>query len=71
MTPELMYYSFTTLTTVGYGDIAPATRVARSLAILEMLAGQLYLAAFVARLVGVMAAPRIGPQDESPDKTGS
>jgi hypothetical protein len=53
-TPELLYYSFVTLTTAGYGDIVPAGRMARSLAILEMLAGQLYLAAFVARLVGVL-----------------
>jgi len=53
-TPELMYYSFVTLTSVGYGEIVPASRMARSLAILEMLAGQLYLVAFVARLVGVM-----------------
>lgn len=70
LTPELMYYSFTTLTTVGYGDIIPASRVARSLAILEMLTGQLYLAAFVARLVGVMGAGRIGSRDDSSDAAG-
>jgi hypothetical protein len=64
-TPELLYYSFVTLTTVGFGDIVPATRVARSLAILEMLIGQLYLAAFVARLVGVMSATRGGSGAES------
>lgn len=55
-TPELMYYSFVTMTSVGYGEIVPASRMARSLAILEMLSGQLYLAAFVARLVGVMGS---------------
>lgn len=54
LTPELMYFSFVTLTSVGYGDIVPVSRPARSLAVLEMLSGQLYLAAFVARLVGVM-----------------
>ncbi len=53
-TPELLYYSFVVLTTVGFGDITPANPAARSLAMLEMVAGQLYLAAFVARLVGVM-----------------
>ena len=53
-TPELLYFSFVTLTTVGYGDIVPATPAARSLAILEMLAGQLYLASLVARLVGIL-----------------
>jgi voltage-gated potassium channel len=70
-TPELLYYSFATLTTVGYGDIIPANRMARSLAILEMLAGQLYLAAFVARLVGAMGAGTIGPRDRPSDGPGS
>jgi voltage-gated potassium channel len=72
-TPELLYYSFVTLTTVGYGDIIPANRAARSLAVLEMLAGQLYLAGFVARLVGVMAArpPRPGdPRERNKDEEG-
>ena len=63
--PELLYYSFLTLTTVGYGDIIPSNGAARTLAILEMLIGQLYLAAFVARLVGVMAAVQPGPRDEA------
>ena len=52
---ELMYFSFITLTTVGYGDIVPVNPMARSMVILEALAGQLYLAAFVARLVGAMS----------------
>ena len=42
------------------GDITPATAAARSLAMLEMVAGQLYLAAFVARLVGVMGTGQQG-----------
>jgi hypothetical protein len=69
-TPELLYYSFVTLTTVGFGDIVPANRAARSLAILEMLTGQLYLAAFVARLVGVMSSVRTGPRDDTSDGSG-
>jgi hypothetical protein len=52
---ELFYFSFMTLTTVGYGDIVPVCPVARSLVVMEALAGQLYLAAFVARLVGTMS----------------
>jgi hypothetical protein len=55
-TPEFLYYSFVVLTTVGFGDITPSNPPARSLAMLEMLGGQLYLAAFVARLVGVMGS---------------
>jgi hypothetical protein len=52
--PEhLIYFSFTTLTTVGYGDVAPANPIARSLAVAEALVGQLYLAILIATLVGM------------------
>ena len=47
-----VYFSFTTLTTLGYGDVAPRSDVARMLAILEALIGQIYLVVIVARLVG-------------------
>ncbi|WP_049796343.1 potassium channel family protein [Methanomassiliicoccus luminyensis] len=46
-----IYYSFVTLTTVGYGDIHPLTPEARNLAGLEMLFGVFYLAIFISRLV--------------------
>ena len=48
-----LYYSFVTLTTLGYGDITPVTKLARSLCILEAVMGQLYLVVQVAWLVGV------------------
>jgi len=48
-----VYYSFVTLTTVGYGDITPVTPGARSLAILEALVGQLYPAILLGRLVSL------------------
>jgi hypothetical protein len=51
-----LYYSFVTLTTLGYGDIVPLTSPARSLAVLEAVTGQLYLAITIARLVGVHAS---------------
>ena len=51
-----LYFSFVTLTTVGYGDVVPVTDPARSLAVLEAVTGQLYLAITVARLVGVHAS---------------
>jgi hypothetical protein len=47
------YYSFVTLTTLGYGDIAPITPQARSFAILEAIIGQIYLTVLIARLVGM------------------
>jgi hypothetical protein len=47
------YFSFTTLTTLGYGDITPLTHKALSLSTLEAITGQLYVATLVARLVGM------------------
>jgi hypothetical protein len=48
------YYSFITLTTVGYGDVTPLSIAARSCAWLEALSGQFYLAVLVAGLVGAL-----------------
>jgi Ion channel len=47
------YFSFVTLTTVGYGDVLPVHPAARSLAMLEAVTGPLYLAILVARLVSL------------------
>lgn len=49
---ELLYFSFVTLTTLGYGDIAPIKPLARTLAYFEAIIGQFYLAIMVAGLVG-------------------
>ncbi len=54
----LGYYSFVTLTTVGYGDITPVHPVARSLAMAEALVGQLYPAILIGRLVSMELASR-------------
>jgi hypothetical protein len=48
-----IYYSFVTIATLGYGDIVPRSEVARGLAIMEAVAGQLYLAVMIARLVSL------------------
>jgi hypothetical protein len=53
-----IYYSFVTLTTTGYGDISPVHPVARSLAIAEAVAGQLYIAVTLARLVALYVGAR-------------
>ena len=50
------YYSFVTITTLGYGDITPTSEIARSLAIIEAVIGQIYLVVLVARLVGIHIA---------------
>lgn len=50
---ELMYFSLTTLTTTGYGDIIPSIAASRSFANLEALIGQLYPAILIARLVSM------------------
>ena len=49
---ELMYYSTVTLTTLGYGDVTPASPYARWLAQVEAVFGQLYIAILIAALVG-------------------
>lgn len=49
---SLTYFSYVTLTTLGYGDISPVSNWARALAILEALTGTLFLAVLISRLVG-------------------
>ena len=55
------YYSYVTLTTLGYGDITPISTPARSFALLEAVMGQLYLAVLIARLVGIHIAQSSRP----------
>ena len=50
---QLRYFSFMTLTTVGYGDVVPRSSAARTMAVLEAVMGQFYLAVLIARLVGL------------------
>ena len=61
---HLLYYSFVTLTTVGYGDVTPVGDGARLLAILESVLGQFYIAAVVARLISLHVSP--AGQDSTP-----
>jgi ion channel len=49
---DFLYFSFTTITTTGYGDLVAATNLGRSVAILEALTGQIYLVTVVALIVG-------------------
>jgi voltage-gated potassium channel len=52
----LIYYSFVTLTTVGYGDVLPIASLARSMAVVEAVTGHFYLTVLIARLVGLSIA---------------
>jgi voltage-gated potassium channel len=64
----LMYYSFVTLTTVGYGDVTPISPTTRTFAWIEAITGQFYLAIIVAGLVSMLLAktsqPRRVEQDD-------
>jgi Ion channel len=52
------YFSFVTLSTVGYGDITPVSKVARMLAAMEAITGLLYMAVLIARLVALYSSPK-------------
>ena len=53
-----LYYSFVTITTLGYGDVTPISYIASSLAVLEAVVGQLYLVVLVAWLVGMYVSKK-------------
>ena len=55
---ESIYFSFVTLTTLGYGDITPISPLAQRFAVLEAIVGQIYLVVLVARLVSMHVARR-------------
>jgi len=58
-TNEIIYYSYTTLTTLGYGDITSLTPEGRIVSVLEAIIGQLFIAFLVARLVAIYTAKAI------------
>jgi hypothetical protein len=57
-TKNFLYFSFVTITTVGYGDLTAGTYLGRSLAIAEALVGQIYLVTVVAAIVGGLGSRR-------------
>jgi voltage-gated potassium channel len=66
---RLRYFSFVTLTTLGFGDITPRSAEARNLVVLEAIMGQLYLAILVARLVGLHIAHGKESEDEDDSRS--
>lgn len=55
----MLYFSFVTQATLGYGDIVPLSDTARSLATMQAVAGQIYLVTIVARLVSLLGIRRV------------
>ena len=67
-----LFFSFTTLTTTGYGDITAATRIGRTTAMVEAMVGQLYLVTVLAILVsnlGRSRQPTAAAEDDGPSPT--
>jgi hypothetical protein len=56
-----LYFSFITLSTVGYGDIVPVSKMARMLAMTEAMTGTLYMAVFISRLVALYSSQAAEP----------
>ena len=69
-TRQFVYYSFVTLTTLGYGDITPISSLARSLCVLEAVIGQLYLVVQVAWLVGIHVSQSVLKKSRQDDEEG-
>jgi hypothetical protein len=68
---QLLYFSFVTLATIGYGDFLPLTPLTRALAWMEAVFGQFYIAVLVARVVGlVQLRPRGGGGGGAAHATG-
>jgi hypothetical protein len=63
---QFVYFSFVTLTTLGYGDVLAVSPPAQSFAFLETALGQVYLAVLVARLLGLHLATVRSPDRDSP-----
>ncbi len=65
---HFQYFSFVTLTTLGYGDIVPKTSGAAALCYSEAIMGQFFMAVLVARLVGIQVAQQFGARCEDEDR---
>lgn len=64
---DLIYFSFSSLTTTGFGDIVPVGRIAKTVATLQVIIGQLFIAILIAKLVGVYPAAIQQTKPESLD----
>lgn len=64
-TSDFLFFSFITMTTVGYGDLVPATNPGQGLAVAEAIIGQLFLVTAVAKIVSVWQIPAQNHRDET------
>ena len=64
---DLLYFSYVTLTTLGYGDITPVSSIARSLAVLEAALGVMFMAVVIGRVVGIYASKHGGKEPAADD----
>lgn len=62
---EVLYYSFVTLATVGYGDVTPGSSLARSLSLIEAVIGILYVATMIARFVSIQGSETGAPAQDA------
>ncbi len=60
---SFIYFSFVTLTSLGYGDLTPAQPFSQTLAWMESVTGQLFVALTIARLVGLLGREKGSPRD--------
>jgi hypothetical protein len=67
---EDMFFSFTTLTTTGYGNLVPAGNPGQTFAVMEMLLGQLFLVTAVAKVINVWTPRRRNPRAGAPKDEG-
>jgi hypothetical protein len=65
-----MFFSFTTLTTTGYGNLVPASNPGQTLAVMEMLIGQLFLVTAVAKVINAWNPVRRSRDDGAPGRDG-
>ena len=64
---ELVYFSYVTQTTLGYGDVTPVSPIARAFVIAQSLVGQIYIAVIIARLVGLQIAAGMNENSDPKD----
>ena len=66
---DLLYFSFVTLTTVGFGDVAPLSTLSRRLAVFEAAMGSIYMAVIIAMIVGRYMSMQVEQNSESKNST--